>query len=260
MGNFVDLSGKTYNEWRVIGRDPIQEGDLIYWISQCGCGTTKSVVGTNLVNGKSKSCGKCNQIIYGFGINDLGRVVTNDPIYLTWKRMVERCYAEVVLGVNPTYKDKRVSEEWRYASKFEKWMTNQNWEGMELDKDMILIGNKEYHPDLCWFIPKRVNLVLGVSEGKRGEYPLGVCHHNDGVNKYVARSGQKYLGIFPTIDKAHAAWQKQKSEDLVKVVDWWQHDHQVNHTFHQKIAENIFSISSKILKELSDGVHTKILA
>lgn len=50
----TDLSGKTFNRWRVIKKDKNKNG---YWICKCSCGTIRSVYGENLKLGKSKSCG-----------------------------------------------------------------------------------------------------------------------------------------------------------------------------------------------------------
>lgn len=259
MGKFVDLSGRTYNQWTVLRRDPVQKTNLINWICECSCGNVKSVSGANVTKGLSKSCGRCSQVIYGFGINDLNRIVNNDPVYFTWKRMVERCYGEKSLIKYPTYLDKSVNEVWKFASSFEKWMLTQPWEGMELDKDLLVLNNKEYSPETCCFVPKRVNLVLGISEGKRGDYPLGVCHHNDGPNQYLARSAQKYLGIFSNIESAHKAWQKSKAQDILDVIDWWHFTPEVNHTFNQKVADNLIKISDKILQDRESGIETKKL-
>lgn len=256
MGKFVDLSGKTYNEWTVLSRDIVQKSNMINWICKCSCGNVKSVTGTNITKGLSKSCGRCSQVIYGFGINDLGRNVTNDQIYFTWKRMIERCYAGVTLEKFPTYEDKYVSQKWKFATKFEEWMSIQQWEGMELDKDLLVLGNKEYNPETCSFVPKRINLVLGISEGKRGEYPLGVCHHNDGPNQYMARSAQKYIGIFANPMSAHKAWQKAKAQDILDVVDWWHFTPEVSHTFNQKIVENLIYISDRILEDHENNRET----
>ena len=56
---FIDLTGKKFGRWTVIELD--QEYNLpnhsIYWKCQCDCGTIRPVMGQNLRNGISKSCG-----------------------------------------------------------------------------------------------------------------------------------------------------------------------------------------------------------
>jgi hypothetical protein len=170
--------------------------------------------------------------------------------------MIERCYSPATLATNPTYDDKIVSDNWKYFTKFSNWMTSQNWEGMELDKDMILLGNREYSADTCWFVPQRINLVLGTSDGKRGEYMLGVCLHSTARHKFQARCGKKYLGLFDDEASAHRAWQKAKAQDVLDVIDWWHFTSEVSHTFNQKIAENLIYISGKIIEDYRAGRET----
>lgn len=54
--NFKDLTGKRFNYWTVIELDEIKNG-IAKWKCKCDCGTIKSVYGTNLTRGLSKSCG-----------------------------------------------------------------------------------------------------------------------------------------------------------------------------------------------------------
>lgn len=59
----VDLTGRTFNRWTVIGRAPDRRcrdhGPQVYWICRCACGRNRDVLGNNLKSGKSKSCGRC---------------------------------------------------------------------------------------------------------------------------------------------------------------------------------------------------------
>lgn len=60
---FIDLTGMKFGKWTVIGLD--QEYNLpnhsTYWKCQCECGNIRSVLGQNLRNGSSKSCGCYNR-------------------------------------------------------------------------------------------------------------------------------------------------------------------------------------------------------
>lgn len=60
MSKMIDLTGQKFNKWTVIERDKTKKGTA-YWICQCECGTIKSVCGSSLRNGSSKSCG-CERI------------------------------------------------------------------------------------------------------------------------------------------------------------------------------------------------------
>ena len=58
MGKFQDLSGMKFGKLKVIEKDLKKSTKKsIYWICECECGNTKSILGGNLRSGKSTSCG-----------------------------------------------------------------------------------------------------------------------------------------------------------------------------------------------------------
>lgn len=74
--------------------------------------------------------------------------------YYKWKNMVQRCYDKKVhKKYKPEYKDKSVCEEWLNYSNFKVWFdehyvpckNNQ----IDLDKDLLVQGNKVYSPETC---------------------------------------------------------------------------------------------------------------
>lgn len=90
--------------------------------------------------------------------------------YYKWKNMVQRCYDKKVhKKYKPEYKDKSVCEEWLNYSNFRSWFdehyvpckNNQ----IDLDKDLLVQGNKIYSPETCVFLVHYQNLMF---EGKRG--------------------------------------------------------------------------------------------
>ncbi len=79
--NFENLSGRTFERWTV-GRDyEIVHGQR-KWNCQCACGTNRMVLESNLLSGKSKSCGCLSSELSKQRYRDL----TNEPFgYLTAK-------------------------------------------------------------------------------------------------------------------------------------------------------------------------------
>lgn len=60
MGKFIDLTGQRFGRLVVLNLDYIKKikgGSKVYWHCQCDCGNVKSVFGTNLKKGSTKSCG-----------------------------------------------------------------------------------------------------------------------------------------------------------------------------------------------------------
>ena len=213
-----------------------------------------------------------NKLVHGVGINDANYVLriykelprTNGkqnrkliwrcPFYDRWVAMLGRCYSKSYQERWPSYKGCSVCEEWLTFSNFKSWMETQDWNGKELDKDLLVYQNKIYSPETCVFIDKRLNTFLIKRDKCRGDYPLGVSYHtnpkmvNPLKHPYRAiicnRGNVKHLGLFSTIEEAHKAWQKAKIKQaqdlaasqtdervikgLLRVADKIQHDYDNN--------------------------------
>ena len=160
------------------------------------------------------------RLVYGFGINDANYAVSLRingkrvwcPYYCTWKSMLERCYSELYLQKRPTYKGSKVCHKWKYFSNFKLWMEAQDWQGKQLDKD--LLGNgKFYSSETCNFVPSWLNNLF-IDRGRaRGKWPLGVSYHLR-LKKFQSNvnidAKQKYLGYFDTLEEASEVYCKAK--------------------------------------------------
>lgn len=254
MGKKVDLTGKVFGSWTVLSDSGERSGGFVVWTCQCVCGRVVNVNGGNLRRGLSISCGKCAPVC-GVGSNDLD-ASNSCPVYQVWKRILERTVSLTKNEVYPTYADTTIAKDWLKLSNFKAWMVEQNWLGLEIDKDLLVKGNSHYGPETCWFVPSRINLILGTSDAKRGEYPIGVTKHNDGINRFLARCCSKYLGLYRTPEDAHFAWQRAKSSSIVEAIYWWQFEPSVSHSFNQTIAENLFGLAESLLEDSKRGTET----
>ena len=168
---------------------------------------------------------KIRKPLCGMGVNDSDYVTqktvngksVNCPFYRTWHNMMKRCYYEKYQEIQPTYKGCSVCEEWLTFSNFKEWMEEQDWEDKQLDKDLLVKGNKIYSPETCIFISKNLNSFTLDNESKRGEFPIGVTFNKKRGN-FVARCRNpfngvsEYLGAFDTPEEAHMAWKIRKHE------------------------------------------------
>lgn len=57
MPKFIDLTGKTFGKLTVIKKMDDKVGNHIMWLCKCDCGNVKTIRGSSLTSGESKSCG-----------------------------------------------------------------------------------------------------------------------------------------------------------------------------------------------------------
>ena len=166
---------------------------------------------------------KRDKLIFGIGINDADYVVQPTingkrvmcPYYRTWKSMLNRCYDHKYQERQPTYKGCHVYPEWISFMNFRKWMMTQDWAGKELDKDLLVRGNKVYSPMTCAFVDRATNSFTNDCVRARGDYPIGVSFHKL-KGKFIARCSNPFskkeecLGYFHCPNQAHLAWKSRK--------------------------------------------------
>ncbi len=162
------------------------------------------------------------KLVYGVGVNDADYAVRPNgldgkrvwcPYYATWKGMLERAYSPKWHAKRPTYIGVTVCEEWHSFMAFRVWMETQDWEDKQLDKDIIVPGNKVYSPATCAFVSPQINSLLVDCAAARGKLPIGVSLHKPG-NKFYAHINEdgkrRHLGSFTTPEAAHRAYNKEK--------------------------------------------------
>jgi len=168
----------------------------------------------------------------GVGINDsnykVSLIVNGKSVlcnfYQCWRQMINRCYHPSALAKRPTYMDCSVCDEWLTFSNFKAWMEIQDWKGKQLDKDLLVPGNKVYSPECCVFIDRNLNSFI--STGRAGSliaHP-GVSYCKT-WNKIKAYCGNPFngktetLGYFKNEEDAALAWRKRKHEFSVALAD-----------------------------------------
>ena len=122
-----------------------------------------------------------------------------------------------------TYDDCTVSANFKHYPYFKEWYFKQighDQESWELDKDILVKGNKVYSEDTCCFVPKDLNNLLTHRKKDKGLYPVGVSY-KPRINRYIAqiRKFKKviHLGCFATPEQAFYAY-KQAKEAYIKEV------------------------------------------
>ena len=88
--------------------------------------------------------------------------VDNHPAYAKWQGMLNRAYGA---SSSKWYDDVTVSESFKHYHIFKQWyLTQYLEEGWELDKDLLLKGNKVYCASRCCFLPKEINSALAINQ------------------------------------------------------------------------------------------------
>ena len=148
--------------------------------------------------------------------------------YTLWCSMLQRCYSEAFKKKYLTYDVCEASENFKYYEYFYEWCQNQigfGIDGFQLDKDLLVKGNKVYNEDTCVFIPSEINLVLIKSDNIRGKHPIGV-HWSNSNKAFVAKvkknkGRQEYLGLFNTELEAFNAYKKAKETFVKEQANKW---------------------------------------
>lgn len=171
---------------------------------------------------------------YGKGYIGLGEFSSKDKRHLEiWTSVLERCYSEICWESNPTYKDVEVCKDWLDFQNFASWCESQKFFNAkddkgnlyQLDKDILVRGNRLYSPETCRFVPSCINKLLISCKKRRGDLPVGVFLEKS-TGKYGAQlqdgSGrQKKLGTFTTPEDAFLVYKIHKEDRVKCMAECW---------------------------------------
>ncbi|WP_083242021.1 hypothetical protein [Pseudomonas mosselii] len=168
-----------------------------------------------------------HRLVFGVGVNDADYVVSPSrsengkitfkyicPIYSKWIAILRRCYDAKNRSSRPSYEGCTVANEWHRFSAFKIWIENQDWQGKDVDKDLLVKGNKVYGPDTCCLVSRSINcLVREIAKSAKNEngLPPGV-DFDPKLQKYRSRAhcvitGKRiHFGYYATPGEAHLVW------------------------------------------------------
>lgn len=195
----------------------------------------------------------CNIGYFGVGKYKAKINGEHTPAYKCWYKMMKRCYDPYFLNKdrNVTYINCFVCEEWHNFQNFAKWYEDNYYEvegeKMELDKDILVKGNKIYSPNTCIFVPVAINKLFNRHKGGRGRYPIGVSYNKYNESLYVychKDSRQEYLGCF-SLNKPFQAFYTYKvfKEKVIK---------QVADEYKNSIPQKLYEAMHKYEVEIND--------
>lgn len=203
--------------------------------TRSGCGRC----GVESYAKKNNSLGimRCEkQEIFGVGHRDVvahfaGKALRSAKI---WYALLARCYCKKTQAKKPSYVGCTLSDEWLVYSKFKHDVENMagfdkmDW---ELDKDILVEGNKIYSLETCLFVPREINSVFKQPSRSKKGLPTGVLPYNskEGV-RYTAycstgnKGVRRNVGTFKTLSEAEGAYLRAKYEGIVRLCEKYSTD------------------------------------
>lgn len=146
--------------------------------------------------------------------------------YDAWRSVLVRCFDKRFKEKYPTYQNVTCCQEWLYYPNFYDWLHSQEnfdkWhkgEQWNVDKDILVKGNKIYSPETCCLVPNNINKLFSKNDLIRGNLPIGVRKSG---NKFQARCNNpflnqsEYLGTYLTTEDAFYLSYKPYKEKIIK--------------------------------------------
>ena len=162
--------------------------------------------------------------IYGVGYFGYGKYSYKEHtiVYNTWMNMLKRCYDLKYQENKPTYLNCVVCKEWHNFQNFADWYEKSYYSipncKMQLDKDILVKGNKIYSLENCCFVPSEINAVFTKREAERGNLPIGVNEVKGRYKACFTRNKQiTYLGYYDTPLEAFQIYKFAK-EQYIKLL------------------------------------------
>ena len=152
--------------------------------------------------------------------------------YNLWQSMLKRCYNSTYKKKHPTYEGCEVGDKFKSYEYFYEWCHSQigfdndgNGNPFQLDKDLLVKGNKVYSENVCVFIPSEINSLLINNTASRGEHLIGVnwCKTKKAFKAQVCKNkgNQEHLGLFKTEIEAFNAYKQAKESFIKEQAEKW---------------------------------------
>ena len=148
------------------------------------------------------------------------RDLTKTDMCHMWNNMYTRCYNPNYHERSPQYKECAICDEWLDDKEsFYEWVRENYYtvgdEQMDLDKDILVKGNKIYSPDTCIFTPHSINAYFEnltrepIYRPTLNKYKMDIFLEGTNVN----------IGYYDTSDEAKKVYIKHKEAAILAKAD-----------------------------------------
>ena len=151
---------------------------------------------------------------------DYKRDLTKKELNTMWHNMYYRCYSNKYHEQSPQYKGCSMCDEWiDDKESFYDWVRENYYkvgdEQIDLDKDILVKGNKIYAPDTCIFTPHSINTYFEnmtrepVFLQKLNKYRMDIFIEGKSIN----------IGYYDTEEEAKRAFIRHKEGAILAKAD-----------------------------------------
>ncbi|ENY4833837.1 hypothetical protein HMPREF3138_22910 [Serratia sp. HMSC15F11] len=205
---------------------------------------------------------KGNKLVAGIGTNDLANDIEKQQEIGLTPELQRKCYQAWKSRLEAETVEKRanVSTEWLFYSNFARWWLDTRIEGWCIDKDWLVVGNKEYKADKCCWLPNKINCLMNDGRPDNG-LPKGVSverkRYKDAVYEYY--KAQCWVNSvheaknFKTAHDAHRQWQQWKIQELDNVINEFSTDTRLD----KRIITRLNEIRNDIQSDYDNNIETQ---
>lgn len=204
----IDLTEQKFHRWAV-ERLTEGSGKVKYWDCLCDCGERKSVFGSDLKRGGSKSCGCLTREVSAARLSEHG--MSFHAAYRNWIQAKSRCY-NVSNSEWKNYGKRRIRlcREWQTFEGFWKDMGPTWQEGLTLDR---ISNRKGYAPDNCrWATSKEQ------ANNRRDNHPIDTPKGRMNITQAAEEFGINPVTLFRRV---YADWPTERLFDPVQFNMRW---------------------------------------
>ncbi|HFF8455276.1 hypothetical protein [Serratia marcescens] len=203
--------------------------------------------------------GKHKKLVAGIGTNDLKDIKKQERMGLTTD-----LYNESMTAWNNRLNAQKngratVCKDWQLHSNFARWWVDTHIEGWCIDKDWLVAGNKQYHPEKCVWVPNKINTLM--NDRSTNGLPKGVCierkSYKDAVYEYYKSrcmvDGVCESKYFNHPDDAHRQWQLWKIQEINNVLRDFAFDYRLD----GRVITRLIEVRSNIQSDYDNNIETK---
>lgn len=204
--------------------------------------------------------------VYGVAYNDVREHGLTNKYHSSWEANIKRIYSVGwITQYKPSYMLATCSDDYLYQSNYVKFREANYYtyispvsgkeEKPDLDKDILLEGNKHYSFELVVYVPQFVKQAMTEKE-HHSKLPLGVTKLKDSYKMTITKFGTTVSNSgFNTAHEAHRAWQVEKVEYLIAVAEKYKEVVPVN-KFDERVYNVVLEKARKIMKEYDNSFET----